>query len=364
MVVSVVVGALVLGVVGGWLRGHEAPPPRRAAAPGLTGTLVYAVDEGEGWSRLWRWDLARDAVREGPRVRTPVDLVSAYGANHGWIGVTSRMEDGTLQGSILRFLAPDDRAVPLVRGDLVSWGARGASVVVAHRGDARNGCREVSVASVRLVPSIRQRDFFRPHLCGDIVSIGRDVLTTFFTLERRGRIDTFFAGYHVSHLVLRDHAMLSVSLASDLIVVPASSVPFDVPGLGGRPDAVPPPLEGASLFFQGLGNNGPIAYGVGGERFAISRVMAWSVDSLAAIVDGRLGDRRGLYLVDGGPGDGIARPIYLGGAGDVSFATFWERGIGIVMRDGAISLVRDGHLERLSLPEDAPAPNGPIVWTP
>jgi hypothetical protein len=274
------------------------------------------------------------------------------------------LEDGTLQGSVLRFLASGDRAVPLVRGDLVSWGARGASVVVAHRGSLRDGCREVSIGSVRLVPSIRQRDLFRPHLCGDVLSIGRDALTTFFTLERRGRIHTFFAGYHRSHLVLRDHAMVSVSLASDLIVVPAASVPVSVSDLSGRPDAFPPQLDGASLFFLGLGDNGPIPYGVGGESFGISRVMAWSVDSLAAIVDGRLGDQRGLYLVDGGPGDGIDRPFYLGPSGTDSFATFSEGGVGIVVRGGRFSLVRDGRVNTLRVPAGAPAPQGPIVWIP
>ena len=361
---SVLVGALVVGVAGGWLRGHEPPPEHRAAAPGIVGELVYAVPEGDGWSRLWRWDLERNAVRRGPRVRDPVDLVSAYGGNPGWIGVTSEMEDGTLQGSVLRFLAPEDRAVPLVRGDLVSWGARGASVVVAHRGEARDGCREVSIGSVRLVPSIREREFFRPHLCGDVLSIGRDVLTTFFSLERRGRIDTYFAGYHRSHLILRNHAMLSVSLASDLIVVPAASVPASLSGLSGRPNAFPPQLGGASLFFQGLGDNGPIPYGVGGEAFGVSRVMAWSVDSLVAIVDGQLGDQRGLYLVDGGPGDGIDRPLLLGPSGTDSFATFAESGVGVVLQDGRLSLVRDGHVQPMKLPPGAPTPNGPIVWIP
>ena len=137
------------------------------------GTLVYAVDEGSGWSRLWRWDLSRGSVREGPRVRSPIELVNAVGAQQGVVGVTSRAADGDRIGSLLRFLSPSDRASPLVRGDLVSWGAQGASVVAGqarsavgcvpttHRDRAQDDRSRVGRTPIRPDP-LRRRPVGRP----------------------------------------------------------------------------------------------------------------------------------------------------------------------------------------------------------
>ena len=89
---------------------HPASDPRVRPPSGAplrhAGTLVYAVDDGFGRARLWRWDLVDGLVRRGPRVRQPIELVNAYGAEPGMVGVTSREPDGDQIGSLLRFLSP------------------------------------------------------------------------------------------------------------------------------------------------------------------------------------------------------------------------------------------------------------------
>ncbi|MFN8233017.1 MAG: hypothetical protein U0V56_05980 [Actinomycetota bacterium] len=62
--------------------------------PGLTGTLIYAVDRGDGTSVLWRWDLRTGELRRGPEVATPIEPVDANAASPGWVGVTSRTASG------------------------------------------------------------------------------------------------------------------------------------------------------------------------------------------------------------------------------------------------------------------------------
>lgn len=318
---------------------------------------MYAVDRGDGTSRLWRWDLVSGRLRRGPVVPAPAELVDADAANPGWIGVTSRVAGGGSRASVLRFLEPNDRPVPLIAGDRIAWDGRGMTVAALHEGSLVDGClRHVSIDLVRLATLDRDRQYARDRLCGRVTTIGRASLVTFFTLRRDGRTDVYFAGVH-PHRILRDHTMVSVSPTSDLLVVPTPGESDTYGGaqvLGGD----------VSLFFRGLGDTGPIAYGTRARPFAIVRVLAWTIDALSVIVEGRWGELDGLFVLDGGAGDGLDPPRFLGPSSGRASATFSERGVAFVVDGPSLSYVRDGILVPLRLPADAPAPDGPIVWIP
>jgi hypothetical protein len=367
--VAMVVAVIVLAVaLGSWLNAHREPPKdaaaRRATPTGLTGTLVYAVPDGVGVSRLWRWDLATGRAVRGPRVPRAIQLVDARGANDGWIGVTSALGDGRLQASVLRFLGPDDRSTPILEGDLVSWGPQGATVAAGRRGPLRPGCRRsVSIVWAKLVPALRERRFEDPTLCGDLLSIGLDDASTMFTLDRGGRVGIFFAGGTVRtiHRVLAGYAMVAISTLSDIIVVPQESLASLTP-LPERPDEKHAELGGAAMEFLGSGESRPLPYGVPHEPFAISRMLAWNANAALALVVGREAFRRGFYLLDSAPGDGVTAPRYVGPVTGTPYGTFsLDDTVFVETAEGVFATI-DGHLVRLQPPADAPAPEGPIVW--
>ena len=365
MVLTVIVLAVALG---SWLNAHREPsknaPAGRVAPTGLTGTLVYAVPDGVGVSRLWRWDLATGRAVRGPRVPRAIQLVDARGANEGWIGVTSALRDGRLQASVLRFLGPDDRSTPILEGDLVSWGPQGATVAAGRRGPLRPGCRRsVSIVWAKLVPALRERKYQDPALCGDLLSIGLDDASTMFTLDRGGRVGIFFAGGTVRtiHRVLAGYGMVAISTLSDIIVVPQESLTNLTP-LPVRPDEHHAELEGAAMQFLGSGEPRPLPYGVPHEPFAISRMLAWNASAASALVVGREAFRRGFYLLDTAPGDGVTAPRYIGPVSGTPYGTFaLDDTVFVETAEGLFATI-DGHLVRLQPPADAPAPEGPIVW--
>lgn len=363
--IAFVIGALILAtILGVWLDSHQQPVsrPARPAARGLVGTLVYAVRENGARSRIYRWDLATGQVRRGPRVPRAVELVNADGASFGWIGVTSALADGHLQAGVLPFFGPNDRVTPIIRGDLISWGPRGDSVVAVRRGPERPICRRrISIEWARLVPARRERQYLAPHLCGDVWSVGRDENLTYFTLVRDGRMDIVYAGLHRVHEVLARHALLSVSPASDLIVVDGDA--FQAAGKGPfRPDEQPIEVTGGALFFRGLQGQHVIAYGTARVRLVLDRVLAWSPNASTAIVSGRLGPQTGLFELRAGPEPGPRPPKYLGPAPGIAYATYTEDGTAIVETADGLFIDRGGSLVRLAPPSGAPAIDGPMAW--
>ena len=359
-----VLAALVLTVaLGSWLNAHkQQAAPAASTQPDLAGTLVYAVPDGEGWSRLWRWDLATGLVAQGPRVRTAIELVNASGANVGWVGVTSELADGSLRASVLRSLRPDDRSMSILSGDIVSWEPRGTAVVAVRRGPLTSGCeRRVTIKWAKLVTATREQRYADPALCGEVLSVGVDDNATYFTLSRSGRVGVFLAGFHRIHLVLPDHALVGISSVGDMLVVPSTSLP-GLPLVAVRPGQVSAELANTELFFRGRGSNTLTRYGVGDDRFAINRVLAWSPDASAALVIGRLGGRRGVFELRAGPEDEPRLPVYLGRAEGEAFSAYSHDGVAIVLTQAGLVSVIDGVVATLRPPTDGPAPAGPIVW--
>jgi hypothetical protein len=328
----------------------------------LTGTLVYAVPDGEGWSRLWRWDLATGVVGQGPRVRKAIELVNASGANVGWVGVTSELTDGSLRASALRSLRPDDSPMSLLTGDIVSWEPRGTVVVAVRRGPITSGCeRRVAIHWAKLVTATREERFVDPALCGDVLSVGVDDTATYFTLSRSGHVGLFLAGFHRIHLMLPDHALVGISSVGDMLVVPSTSLP-GLPFVAVGPEQVSAQFANTELFFRGRGANTLTRYGVGNDRFAINRVLAWSPDASAALVIGRLADRRGVFELRAGPADEPRAPVYLAPAEGTAFAAYSHDGAAIVLTQAGLVTVIDGVVSDLRPPTGGPVPAGPIVW--
>lgn len=358
---GLITGALVL-LAFLWVRSHTPAPAIQGS--GLRGVLVYAVDDGGGWSRLWRWDLEDGSTKLGPRVRDPLALINAFGAEPGMVGVTSRSADGELTGSLLRFLSPSESATPLVRGDLVTWGPRGATVVAVKRGPLSGPCtRHVSIVARTIVPSIVDRQFDET-FCGDVLSVGRDSNTTFMTLRRGDRVDLVFAGYGRTHPVLPDHALLSISPAADMLVVSADALtpdPLTLVALRDRGDVPPTSIYGTALYFRGLGVE-PRPYRSGPDLLWIDRVLAWSADSTSALVIGRSGDVPGVYEIVAGPQRRIEAPRFVSPADGDTWAAAADDDVSFLLTGGRLWVVRGSRASSLAVPDGAPAPEGPMVW--
>jgi hypothetical protein len=346
----VVLGALTLAVVV-FSRLQRSTPSEPRSAPHLTGTLVYAANDGYGSTRLWNWDLARNVVTPGPHVRDTVALVNASGAQRGWVGVTSRVR-GRVVGSVLRSLDPKARATPLVSGDLVSWAQHGDSVVSLRRGSPTGCHRHITIVARELVPSVRDVEVDRS-FCGDVLSLGRGAASTFFTIRRAGSTDIVFAGYRTLHLVLARHTLVGVSGVSDLLVMPAA-------GFASITEGEATAAPGTSLFFNGL--DAPIRYGIGAERMRVDRILAWTPDSRTALVQGSLGATSGLFELDAGPGEGLRAPRSVGSVPNVVGATFTDDGTAILDTPEGFRTLSPGGLRDLPLPPSAPSPVGPLVW--
>jgi hypothetical protein len=362
--IALVVSALVLTfAVGSWLQAHQEPStPRRATVDvsSLSGVLVYAVPDGEGHSRLWRWELATGRVVRGPRVLRATELVGAGALSFGALGVTSELADGRLRASALRFLGPDDRAEPLLTGDMIAWGPSGATVAAGRRGPMRPGCsRRVAIVRTTFFLAPTLTVYRDPALCGDLLSIGQESIATLLTLERRGQLGVFFVGSGRIHPLLLAHALVGVSRLSDLLVVPRDSF-RELSPMPSRPSQEHDDLTDAALFFRGLET--PLPYVDAGEPFSIARVLAWSPDSATALIVGRSGYRRGIYELDVAPGNGLDAPSYVGPVSGIPYATFTRDGTPIVQTADGLFVVRGGSLVRLSSPVDAPAPDGPMAW--
>jgi len=370
---AIVVLFIVLAVaVGAWLNAHEAPtdvaapqtPQAQPQPPPLTGSLVYAVPDGAGHSRLWRYDLETQTATPGPRVRRAIELIDARSVDHTWLGLTSELPNGHVQASVLHSILPDARPIPLVEGDVVSWGQQGRTVIAGRRGALGIGCRRsVSIIWARVNPPLRERKYADPALCGDLLSIGTDNLRTVFTLDRNGHVGIFAAGIGRIHRLLDGSAMVAVSALSDMIVVPQAALASLRP-LPTRPEQEHADLLGAGLFFEGSGKGRPLPYGNGPFQFAIARVLAWSSNGSYALVVGDQGFDRGFYLLDTAGGDGLDAPRYVGPTSGIPYGTITLNDVVIVETAEGVFTWTGDELVRIQAPPVTPPPDGPIVWIP
>lgn len=361
----------MIAVVVGLALFSAGDPGRRKALsepPALrTGTLVFAADaEGKtGRQRLWKLDLATGRLRKGPRIPVAEELLAAPYPGIGWIGFVSVMPDGTRRAFVLHGTAPSDRPILLGSGDLVAWGPDGQHVVVATRGPLADDChREVAIDLIRVETGDAERVFSRRNLCGDLLSVGRDGLATYFTRLSNDRLGIFYAGIGVAHLVLPDHALLSISSTSDMLVTPSESL--DVLRLGPVPSRAsvdPPPisLRGAVLYWRGRG--GPVSLGDELDDLVVDRVLGWSTDASEVLVQGSLGERAGVFRVRTGPGEEPRTPTFVVTASVRAAAAYADDGLAYLAVDGRLYAFEGSRLLEIPLPPGAPVPAGPVAWT-
>jgi hypothetical protein len=336
--------AVAIGLGFLWARVPGVDEARPASAAGRTGTLIYASDSGAaGGQRLWKLDLSTGSIERGPKVPQVEEIVNASYPGIGWIGITSSGPDGDRRAYVLDGTAPGDRADLLGSGDLVAWGPSGQHVVIARRGRLMAGCRRhVTIQLITVESREVERTFRRRDLCGDLVSVGRDTVATYFTRVSRDRLGIFYAGIGVAHSVLPDYALVSVSSTSDMLVT-------------GSEEA-----EGTVLYWRGRG--GPVPLGTEAEDLVVARVLAWSPDGGQALVAGRLGDRTGLFGIVAGPGEEPREPTFVRGASGPSGAAFSDEGVAYLALSGGLFEYREGRLKLIDLPAGAPRPLGPVAW--
>ena len=286
----------------------------------------------------------------GPRVPHLLALSDASMAGTRWVGLTARDRNGGVRTFVLRGTRPSDRPRPLGRGDMAAWAPRGDVVVLAHQGGSRDGCRRVSVDVVHVSTEVPERAVTLPHLCGGIVSLGRDINTTYFTARSEGSVDTYSVGIDAVHPVLSGYRLLGVSPAADFLATPA----------GGRSTAG----AGTSLFW--LGTGGPIPYGTAHRPLRVDRVLAWSRDGSQAAVLGWDGVVHGVFVLDASAGSDERRLARFVGVvpGRSTFATFASDGTLYLSLDGVLVRYADGVTRQVALPAGVPQPMGPILWLP
>ncbi len=362
--------ALVLVLVWARIPRSVAPAGQRTppGGPRDLGALVYAAEElgRPGHQVLWTLDLATGAAAPGPEVPSASRLVDASLAGPGWVGLTVSTR-GRERAFVLRGLTPADRPIPVAVGDLVAWGPQGAEVAVARSGPRRDGCRrpaEIDLVSVRTLE--RQRVFEQSRPCGRLLSLGLDGQLTYFTRASHGHVGIYYVGVDAAHRVLFGYGMLDVSPASDFLVTPVET---------GDPRALALASRRTVLYWRGDG--GPVPLGTGRRGLHVERTLAWSPDASEAIVAGRLGGSRGVYVVDAGPGLTERSPRLVVAAGKRVGATFAPDGTAYLAIGGGLfassgpelasaagSSSTGTALVSIRLPDGAPRPSGPIAWIP
>jgi hypothetical protein len=335
---------VVLAILAAFVAFGAATTGPRTAGPAPwrpSGTIVFAAAGSRDRVLLWRWDLATDRYAPGPQLVGPVSLANAEGVAAGAIGIVSGAP-GDERASILRIFGHADRPDPVLAGSLVVW-PPGGSVVVAARPSTGAGCPGSTISSVNVATGLESRDL---RVCGDVTSLGRAGVSTFFTVRRGAATRIDFVGFHRAHTVLRGFDLRAVSPATDLIVTPSSG-----------------PTRDAALFWEG-NRPRPVPYADADGPLALRDVLAWSPDSASALVEGTLGDRSGVWTLRAGAGtdDGPRAPTPVLVDARNAWASYAPDGTAYLVVDGRFYVDHEGTLSPLPAPGGLPAPSGPLVW--
>ena len=316
------------------------------------GSLVY-LTRSDG---LWVLDLQAGGAGPGPSVPEGTrELVDLSGAGPGWIGIEREGAGPRVSAAVVRGVQESADVERLGRGDLVAWGPRGTSLVFARNGHARGGgCAPVRINLVTVATSSEAWALDDPGFCGPVLSLSRSSAATYFTSASGDRLSVYLTGaVGVPHLMFDGLGVLSAA--------PPSAFLLSATAAQGTLDARPS-RGGTLLGWKGIG--GPVTVGDGKEALTVERILSWSADGSRVALVGRLGDREGVYVLSAGAGTGPRVPRFVMPAGRRMDATFDPSGALYLAVDGRIVVERGGVLAPLPLPGDAPAPAGPIVWTP
>ena len=337
----------------------EGPPPaggdreRTVLPPPLTGSLVYSRrSPSADRLQLWVWDLERGDVAPGPIVPTPSQLVATSAAGEPRIGLTWRHESGKLSAGVVD---PYDGAAttrPIVSGDLIAWSPHGTRVSASTLGRTASCPRSLLVRSVRVEQRVFDRSL-RMRTCGEVLTLAGDGAVTYFTLRLDGRTHVAYGGIERPVIVLRNHSLLSISWAGDMIVQSTAGPNAGELAYFSRKTTDPDPR--------------PVPFN-GDTSFAFGGVLAWAPNSFEALVVGTTAARPsptpGVYLLDTLPGDGIDPPRWLMDASGPTSATYTGDGVGVVLTGGEVFAYRRYLVTEVPLPFGAPLADGRVAWIP
>jgi hypothetical protein len=150
------------------------------------------------------------------------------------------------------------------------------------------------------------------------------------------------------------HVLLSLSQRGDFLVTP-------VPRPGGVRGALAPSLQ---LYRRTFLGRRPVSFGSRRHPFQAIEFLCWSSDQASAYVLGSSGGVRGVYRIAMGSGVALPEPELVTQTDATSVeATATSQGELILSLDGQLSYERDGPLVSLRLPDNAPNPAGPLLWT-
>jgi hypothetical protein len=329
------------------------PATSSGAVSGLDGTLIYAAQDPQGWV-LWTWDLQTGRVAPGPHVEQPTNLVDASSVSPGWVGVTSR--EGRRQvASILHFLTPEGRPIPVAGGDLVTWSSSGQDVTSLRYGDRTQGCLRHVVITSHLVSFGTSENRYDGPMCGLPLTIARDGTFIYVVAARATTASIVFVGGGYTERFIDDHALVSLSTRGDFLITP---VPRPC---GGRTYGPP---QGLQLYYRSPTPSGPVPFGRRHQPLLVDEFLTWSWDAGDAYVLGLYRGVRGVYRITMGPGVGLRVPELVDRTDAATIeATVTAAGDLILLQDGELSFVRAGELRPLTLPPGAPRPSGPLLWS-
>jgi hypothetical protein len=338
-------------------------PPAREQSGGL---LVYAAPDGQGATRLWRWNFLAGTVAKGPLIREPIEMVNVGSPEDGWLGLTSDLGHGVYEAVVLDSLDPGAEVATLGRADIVTWVLQGTSAVLVDRGPLLDGCRREISVSVEQVGIEGRHVVMHDTICGDVLTAGRTSIGYFLTEQGPGRVDVVGAGYPDAGVLLEDYGVIAISPGGDMLVTPgAEFLPAIVPARPATDEYAPPPFwvaGQASAYRQFSGP--PVPYVVQGIALRVDEVLGFAPGETMALVIGRLGgDRPGLWELP----LGVARvesttARYLAEVGGFTAAAYANDGTAFVVTEGRLWRLRNHRLIPLEVPEGAPVPNGPLAW--
>lgn len=346
------IGALVLAIVIALVVFQAATVDPEAAGQiqGDEGILVFTERHDDGTATLWSFDLELDELRRGPDVRAPVELVDAYLAAGGWVGVTTQV-GGAQRASVYPWFGPESLDTVLAQGTLAGWATGGQSVAAVRSEGSESGRCDVLVVSTAITATQQVAERYRGRTCGDPVAIGRDSRSPFVTLSHEGRVTTYEIATSFEPMEVEEGSfLLGVGRDGELLLGMSESETEDLQG---------PSFDRLVVTDGTFGGLRSIL--VGGTPLSPERVLSFSFEGDTAFVLGTDGVDRGIWEVPVDIGSGREPTFVLPARTDDVWATASFDTIAVLVDGAMLVSTSGGPYVDADLPTDAPLVSGPIL---